>query len=47
MIIRKNAQTYLYILFDSNVLLKIDVISILLCDETELVVQSDENTQEN
>lgn len=42
----ENAQIYLYILFDSNVLLKIDVISILLCDETELFVKSDENTQE-
>jgi hypothetical protein len=40
------SKCYLYILFDSNILLKIDIISILLCDETELFEQSDGNIQE-
>ena len=37
---------YLYILFDSNTLVKVDIISILNCNETELFAQSDETIQE-
>ncbi|CAF3717492.1 unnamed protein product [Adineta steineri] len=41
-----DSKCYLYILFDSNTLLKIDVISILSCDKTELFIKPDEDIQE-
>ena len=41
-----NSKCYLYILFDSNMLIKVDIISILLRNNTELFVQSDETIQE-
>ena len=43
---QKNSNLVLFILFDSNMLLKIDVISILLCDQTELFAESNETIQE-
>ncbi len=42
----KDSKCYLYILFNSNTLLKVDIISILLCNGTQLFVQSDETIQE-
>jgi hypothetical protein len=41
-----DSKCYLFVLFDSNTLLKVDIISVLLCDETELFVQTDGIIQE-
>jgi hypothetical protein len=41
-----NSNCYLYILFDSNILLKINIISILLCNDKNLFGKSNEIIQE-
>jgi len=42
----ENSSCYLYILFDSNILLKVNIISILLCNDKHLFSKSNETIQE-
>ena len=41
-----HSKCHLYVLFDRNILLQVDIIPIILCNKTELCVKSDVNIQE-
>jgi WD40 repeat protein len=42
----ENSNCCLYILFNSNILIKVNIMSILLCNQTELFAESNETIQE-